>query len=223
MISKILLLFILIFYSKNSFAAKCAIILSVFIAGSMAYSSVKQHNKKRENKFNFENTKGKFLIISIGMIVAIAVIVSFVMIDQSKLKREIIYDVPNITLECDDKMYHVNHDYGLWNYEYSNGISVDSEEVFRLPEPQQIESINIANDRTIDITVFTEPDKMKIRYWKKEDFNKLKSYDKGYKEIQMKDGSFTALEEDVVYTVYAEWKKEFYDGVGYYVFTVERE
>lgn len=159
-------------------------------------------------------------MISIGMIVTTAVMLSFLLIDQSKPKRDIIKDAPNMVLECSDKVYYVNYDYRIWNYEYSKGISVGSEEQFRMPQPEEIERIDIGNDRTIDISGLKKPDKMEIRYWKRDNFNKLKSYDKEYKEIQMKNGSFTALEENVVYVVYAEWEKEFYDGVGYYVFII---
>ncbi len=219
----ILLPLTLIFYYKYTFFAKCAILVSVAIIGSKIYGSIKIYNEKRENKFNFESAKGKFLMISIGMLVTIAVILSFVMIDQSKPKRDMIKAVPCIVLDCDDKVNYVNHHYGKWNYEYTKGISVGSEEGFQLPKPNEIESINIGNDSTVDISSLPEPNKMEIRYWKRDDFNKLKSYDKGYKEIEMKNGSFTVLKENVVYVVYAEWKKKLYDGVGYYVFTIERK
>lgn len=219
----ILLPLVFIFYYKSTFFSKCAIIVSVVIIGSFIYKSVKLYNEKRQKKFNFESAKGKFLIISIGIMVTIAVILSFVMIDQSKPKRDIVRAIPNLILECDGKTNYVNHDYGIWNYEYSNGISVGSEEEFPLPEYVEIESIDIGAERAIDISTLTKPDKMEIRYWKREEFNKLNSYDKGYKEIEIKNGSFTALEENVVYVVYAKWKKEFYDGYGYYVFTVERK
>lgn len=50
----ILLPLVLIFYYKNSFVAKCAIVVSVVIVGSIIYRSVKLNNEKREKKFNFD-------------------------------------------------------------------------------------------------------------------------------------------------------------------------
>lgn len=218
----ILLPLALIFYYKNTFLAKCSIIVSVVIIGSIISRSVRVYNERREKKIDFESTKGKVLMISIGMIVTIAVILSFVMIDQNKPKRDIIKTIPNLILECDRNIYGVNHDYGVWNYEYSDGISMGSEEEFRLPKPEEIDSINIGDENSINLSISPEPEKLEVRYWKAEEFSKLHSYNRGYKTIEMKKGSFTILEENVVYVVYAKWKKEYYDGVGYYVFTVDR-
>lgn len=216
----ILLFYVLAFYYHSLFFAKCIVLYFAFSIIYQIYSFIKMYSKRHESKLNLDSKKGKLLFVSMIIIVITAVILSFIWIDQHQPKRDVVKSIPTLLLECNHVLYHVDVDYGKWNYQYPSGMSIGNEGGFVLPAPEDITWCDSENDKTAKISMTKKPDKMEVRYWNREEFNKLKSYDKGYKEIPIQNGSFTLVNQDVVYVVYAKWDREYYDGEGYYVFTL---
>nr|WP_315020037.1 DUF2812 domain-containing protein [uncultured Aminipila sp.] len=213
--------YLLIFKYKSYFLAKCLIVAAVIVVVVKIYNRVKEANEKRENKFSFESSIGKVFVISIGMLITIGVIYSFVLIDESKPKDECLHHSPNMKLECMDKVYYIEHDYGNWNYQYSHGITVGSEEGFLLPTESELDKVKLDNNskKSIKISFLEDPDELEVRYWEKKKFENIRNYDEEYKTIEIKDGIFEPVDGEVVYAVYAKWKRKLYDGFGYYVFS----
>lgn len=216
-----ILSYLMIFINKSYFFAKLMIVLIVIVIGFIIYSRVKEVNKHRKNKFDFESGKGKLLILSMGTLVTIGVISSFILIDQSKPKYDCVRNIPCLQLECSDRVYYIPYDYGNWNYQSSYGIGYKSEREFLLPRVSDINKLELDNNvnKSMKILFSQAPNEMEVRYWEKKDFEAVENYNEEYKTLEIEDGVFKAVDEEVVYVVYAKWQRETYDGVGYYVFS----
>lgn len=217
------LLLATLIFNHHLFMAKIMALVVMLLIGLNSYDAFKRYNQQQEYPVDMESKKGRWLKGSMVLAAITVMIISFILIDRLQPKWDVVKECPPMSLVCNNKSYDVEYDYGKWNYAISNGISTGYEEEFRLPKPNDITWFDRSDEDTIGISMVNKPDKMEVRYWSKHDFNKLKSYDKGYQEIPILNGSFTAVNEDVVYVVYAEWEREYYDGVGYYVFTLKGE
>lgn len=142
----ILLGYVLFFKSYSYFLSKVFIIIVMIIVGSNIYNKVKESNDKRIHKFDFESGKGKILVISIGMLITIGVMLSFFMIEQNKPKEDILYHIPRMKVECSDKVYYMEHEYGIWDYEHLNGFGSGVRENFSLPIISDLDKVKSSDD-----------------------------------------------------------------------------
>ncbi len=213
--------YVLFFKKLSYFLSKVFIIIVGIIVGSNIYDKVKAYNEKRIDKFDFESGKGKLLVISIGMIITIGIMLSFFMIEQNKPKEDILYHIPRMKVECSDKVYYMEHEYGIWDYEHLNGFGSGVRENFSLPIISDLDKVKSSDDignNEIKISFLTHPKNIEVRYWDAKNFEEIKSYDEGYKTVETKENTFQFIDGEVVYAVYAEWEEKQYEGSGYYVF-----
>lgn len=221
----IILGYVLFFKIQSYFLSKVFIIIAAIIVGNSIYNKLKVSNEKRIHKFDFESGKGKLLAISIGMIITIGVMLSFFMIEQSKPKEDILYHIPRMKVECSDKVYYMEYEYGIWDYEHLNGFGSGVRENFSLPIISDLDKIKVKvkssddiGNNEIKISFLTHPKNIEVRYWDAKNFEEIKSYDEGYKTVETKENTFQFIDGEVVYAVYAEWEEKQYEGSGYYVF-----
>lgn len=220
----------MILKKENYFFAKYIIILLVIYLGSIIYNRAKGANEKRKNKFDFESGKGKLLIVSIGMLVTIGVMTSFIMIDQKKPQEEVLHNLPCMQLSYDDKVHYIKDDYGDWEYNLTEEETISSSSETPVHTVLGLNKGSLDNDSNKSIKIsFIEvqpheleiqPNELEVRYWGKEKFENIKSFDEEYKTVEIEEGEFELVDGDVIYVVYAKWEKDWYRGFGYYVFSV---
>ncbi|MFV0518542.1 MAG: DUF2812 domain-containing protein [Aminipila sp.] len=212
---------ITMFYCRYYFLTKIILLFLIVFLCYIVNNIVKKRHKVK-NSLRWERNLGRFIIITIGMIIIIGVTLLFAAIDS-----QIPYvpkDAPNLALNYKDSTKYLYYDYGSWEYSTSYGSSGHEYE-FRRAELNEIKSIDIGENELVQLSFpsvdeIEKPEILEARYWSKDEFTKIKSYDDSYQEIVLESNTFKPLHEDVVYAVYAKWNETDYKGEVYYLFTI---
>ena len=211
--------YITFFKYKAFFLSKIVILFVAFIAIAKLYQWFKESNRSYSDSITLSN-KQSFIFSSIIILIISAVLFSFFIISENAPKVDRVKGIPVALLKSNDETHISYYNYGHWTYRYSSGSSVASDSPLSIYPIDQIARFDFDIKKPISIDFPTPPDYFEIRYWSTSEYSKLDSLDKNYKTLDIENKNFLIPEKNTIYCIYAKWNAQYYDGFGYYLFTI---
>lgn len=211
--------YITFFKYKAFFLSKIVILFVAFISIVNLYEWFKESNRSHSDSITLSNKQG-LIFSSIIILIISAVLFTFVIISDHTPKIDRVKGIPVAILTSNNETHISYYNYGHWTYRYSSGSSVESDSPLSIYPIDQITRFDFDIKKPISIDFPTPPTHFEIRYWNTAEYSKLDSIDKNYKTLEIENNNFLIPEKNTIYCIYAKWNAQYYDGFGYYLFTI---